>query len=71
MKKIILLLLVGLFLSGCGTLAKESELWEHDTMYKNWDHLKFSLYGYTNPSDESCRKSQDQEWWGIEVPFKQ
>ena len=67
MKRIVLICILGLFLLGCGTLAKKSELWEHDTMYKNWDHLKFSLYGYTKPSDESCKKTQEQDWWGITV----
>ncbi len=68
MKKLCLLVLIGLFLSGCGTAAKRSEFWEHDTMYKNWDHLKYSWWGYKNPTAESLKKSQEQGWWGIPTP---
>ena len=46
MKKLILVLLTALFLAGCGTAAKESEFWEHGTMYRNWNHLRFSWYEY-------------------------
>jgi len=69
MKKLFLLLLTALFLYGCGAAARESEFWQHDTMYKNWDHLKFSLYGYKNPAPEPAKKSQEQGWWGIEIPY--
>ncbi len=66
MKRFFLLLLIGLFLSGCGgQAAKESGFWEHDTMYKNWAHLKYSWYGYKNPTVESGKKSIEQNWWGI------
>lgn len=70
MKKLCLLALIGLFLSGCGTAAKKSEFWEHDTMYKNWDHLIFSCWGYKNPTAETLKKSQGQGWWGIPIPEK-
>jgi hypothetical protein len=69
MKRPILLFLMGAFISSCGTLGSQSEFWQHDTMYKNWDHLKFSLYGYNKPTDETLKKSQSQGWWGIEVPY--
>ncbi len=65
MKRFFLVLIAGLFLSGCGTLAQESEFWQHPTMYKNWEHMKFSLWGYQNPSKETAKKSQEQGWWGI------
>ena len=71
MKKLFLLVLVGLFFSGCGTAAKESEFWKHDTMYKNWDHLKFSLYGYKHPKAETLKKTQEQGWWGIPIEESQ
>jgi hypothetical protein len=67
MKNPFLLLIVALFLSSCGTAAKRSEFWQHDTMYQNWDHLKFSLFGYTNPTEETLKKSQEQGWWGVPV----
>ena len=56
---------------GCAGSAKESEFWEHDTVYKNWDHLKFSWEGYKNPTPESCRKSLEQGWWGISIDCPQ
>jgi hypothetical protein len=64
-KKLCLLFLAGLFLSGCGAAARESEFWQHDTMYKNWDHLKFSWYGYKKPTPKTGKESNQQGWWGI------
>lgn len=58
-----------LFIAGCGRAAKQSEFWKHETVYKNWDHLEFSMWGYKNPTVESGKKSQEQGWWGI--PIKQ
>lgn len=68
MKKLLILLLISLFLFGCGTAATQSEFWKHDTMYKNWDHMKFSFSEYNNPSEETVKKSVEQGWWGIEIP---
>lgn len=65
MKRFLLLALTALFLSGCGAGAKESGFWEHSTVYKNWAHLKYSWYGYQNPTVETGKKSQEQGWWGI------
>jgi hypothetical protein len=68
MKKVLVVgLLLSLVLLGCGHMAKESEFWEHDTMYKNWDHMKFSLWGYKNPTEENAQKFKEQGWWGIKV----
>jgi hypothetical protein len=47
----------------------QSEYMEHDTMYKNWDHMKFSWFGNKNPTPEDQRKSVEQGWWGYEVPY--
>ena len=71
MKKLFVLFILGVFLAGCGTAAKLSEFWEHDTMYKNFDHLEFSIYGYKNPTRETYQKSQEQGWWGIPIPYKE
>ena len=65
MKKIGFLLLIGLFLAGCGAAAKESGYWEHSSMYKNWAHLGYSWFGYKNPTIETGKKSAEQGWWGI------
>ena len=69
MKKWILLILMALFLYGCGAGARESGFWQHDTMYKNFDHMKFSWFGYKNPDAKKAKQSQEQGWWGIEVPY--
>jgi hypothetical protein len=69
MKKLLALLFLGAFLMGCGTAATQSEFWQHGTMYKNWDHMRYSWTGYTNPTPEKGEMSQEQGWWGIEVPY--
>jgi hypothetical protein len=71
MRKLGLLILVGLFLMGCGTAAKESQFWEHSTMYKNWDHLKYSWYGYEKPTAKAGKESVEQSWWGIPKEVKE
>ena len=71
MKKVILLLVSVMFLMGCGAAAQRSEWYQHDTHFKNWKHLKFSVTGYKNPSAKDAKFSDSQEWWGepIEVPY--
>ena len=69
MKKLFVVIMLGLFLYGCGATAQQSEYWKHDSQFKNWDHLKFSLWGYKNPTGETMKKSQEQGWWGTEVPY--
>jgi len=68
MKRIILVLMLGMFLAGCGTAAERSEFWKHDSVYKNWDHFKYSVSGYKNPTDASLKDSTEQKWWGIPTP---
>jgi len=72
MKKIIITIaMLSIFsLYGCGTAAKQSEFWEHSTMYKNCDHMKFSIWGYKNPTDETFKRSHEQGWWGIPIESK-
>ena len=69
MKKLLIITMLVMFLSGCGTLAIDSEFWKHDTLYKSWDHMKFSWNEYKNPTAEHARKAKEQGWWGIDIPF--
>jgi hypothetical protein len=69
MKKAFLLIFIGLFFAGCAATGSQSEVWQHDTMYKNWDHTMFSIYGYRHPTAETLKQSQEQGWWGIEIPY--
>ena len=70
MKKVGLLLIVALFLLGCGTAAERSEFLKHDSHYKNLEHLTFSWTGYRAPSAKDAEKSDTQKWWGepVDVP---
>ena len=73
MKKWIAVFFVGLFLSGCGAAARESEFWEHDSMYKNRDHMLYSWYRHKDCKPEAGKMSVEQGWWGIstcEAPNK-
>jgi hypothetical protein len=67
MKRLFAVILMLLFLSGCGAAARESGFYEHNTMYNNWDHLKFSNYGYKKVDSKEVRQSNAENWWGITV----
>lgn len=70
MKKLFVVLLGVLFLSGCGAAARESGFYQHDTMYRNWDHLKFSICGYKEVDKQEVQASKSQDWWGIPIEAK-
>jgi hypothetical protein len=67
MKRAFVLLMVVVLFSGCGAAVRESGFYDHSTMYKNWDHMKFSIAGYKEVSPDEAKKSQVEEWWGIAV----
>jgi hypothetical protein len=69
MKKLLGLIFLSAFVMGCGASAQKSEFWQHDSMYKTNDHLRYSLTGYKNPNPEWGKKSVEQGWWGIEIPY--
>ena len=69
MKKLILILMLLGFIMGCGQSAVQSEFYQHDSQFVNWDHMKFSLFGYRNPTEEDVKKSREQGWWGAEIPY--
>lgn len=68
MKRWVLAVTAMMVLSGCGQLARESEFWDHSSMYQDWGHLYFSLGGYSNCDREDALKSKRDGWWGITVP---
>jgi hypothetical protein len=69
MKKLVMLVALAAFLFGCGASATQSEFWKHDTMYRTNDHMMFSWSGYSSPTRDHQKKSMDQGWWGIEIPY--
>lgn len=66
-KRWLALWLMILVLTGCGAAARESAFYEHNTMYRNFDHLKFSVYGYKQVDQKEAGLSRQQDWWGIPV----
>lgn len=70
MKKLLLVAMAALFLAGCGAAARESGFYEHSTMYKDWDHLKFSICGYPNADKKDAQESKDNNWWGNPIEVK-
>jgi uncharacterized protein YceK len=64
MKKLIVLLFIGLLLAGCS-----SEFYKHDTLFKSNDHVAFSWWGYKNPTAEDAKMSDQQGWWGEAIPY--
>ena len=67
MKRLFIVLLSVMFLSGCGAAARESGFYEHNTMYRDWDHLKFSIFGYNQVDQKEAQLSKEQDWWGVPV----
>ena len=66
MKRFFLVLTAVLFLAGCAA-ARETGFYEHDSLFKNWEHMKFSIYGYKQVSPNDVQKSWEDGWWGITV----
>lgn len=64
MKKLIVLLFMVLLLSACS-----DEFLAHDSLFKDWDHVKFSWGGYKNPTAEDVKMSNEQGWWGEAIPY--
>lgn len=69
MKKLMAVLCLSFFLFGCGAAAQKSEFWQHDSMYKNNDHLWYSWSGYKHPTANTGQESVHQGWWGIQIPY--
>ncbi|MFB3925795.1 MAG: hypothetical protein ACE14T_07040 [Syntrophales bacterium] len=69
MKRCFFLLAVALFLGGCASV-RESEFFQHDTMYRSWSHLSFSCIRYHQPDMELANTSRQEQWWGIPVYYE-
>ena len=67
-KKLLLLFFAAMFLFGCASI-RESEFSKHDTIFASGAHQAYSLWGYKNPSAEWQKLSDEQGWWGAEVPY--
>jgi hypothetical protein len=67
MKKLLLIVMTCFFIAGCGASARQSEFWDHSSMYQTWSHLGFSWCGYKKVSIDDARKSREQKWWGIPI----
>ncbi|MDO9110056.1 MAG: hypothetical protein Q7U40_05330 [Desulfatirhabdiaceae bacterium] len=65
MKKLVLIIALGMFLAGCGAAAKKSEYMEHGSHYQTWSHLGFSWWGFKNVTDKAAETSAKEKWWGI------
>ena len=64
----VFLFVVIMVLSGCASM-RESVFNGHETYYSSGSHMKFSIWGHRNPSEETMKKSDEEGWWGIEVPY--
>ena len=64
MKKIIVLLFIVFMLAACS-----DEFYRHDSIYKDLDHIAFSWWGYSNPTAEDAKMSDERGWWGEEIPY--
>ncbi len=64
MKKLVLIIAMGIFLAGCAGV-KQSEYMEHNSHYKTWSHLGFSWWGFKNVTDKAAETSTAEKWWGI------
>ena len=67
MKRLFVVMMTALFLSGCGAAARESGYFEHNTLYKNWEHLRFSMCGFKGVDQKEAMQSKEQDWWGLTV----
>ena len=54
---------------GCAHI-RESDWLNYNTQYASWEHAKFSICGYRNPTVEDVRLSKEQNWWGKAIKVK-
>jgi hypothetical protein len=70
MKRLCLIVLI-LLTTGCASMADDA-WWQHRTHYASWEHQRFSMYGYKNPTMQDVEFSKAEGWWGtmVSVPSK-
>jgi hypothetical protein len=64
LKNLVFLIILTIFLAGCS-----SEFYKHDSIYKDWNHVKFSWWEYENPTAEHAKMSAERGWWGEKIPY--
>ena len=69
MKRLLIVIAAIMVLSSYASM-KESVFNGHETYYASGQHMKFSIWGHRNPSDETMKKSDDEGWWGTPVPYE-
>jgi len=67
MKRMIVVLMGVFFLAGCGAAARESGFYDHSSMYRDWEHFKFSAWGYKKVEPKEAKLSKEEDWWGKTV----
>ncbi len=65
MKRLLWVALSGFLLMSCSTGG--SDFFAHKSMYKKWDHAKYSWGGYKDTRNVDVEKSEKQDWWGKPV----
>ncbi|MCX5833702.1 MAG: hypothetical protein NTV99_04175 [Deltaproteobacteria bacterium] len=60
MKGLLALIILSLFIIGCGATGNYS--------YKSWGHFAFSAWGYDNCTQEDMDKAKQEGWFGELVP---
>jgi hypothetical protein len=60
MRKIIYIFAVIFFMNGCCWLNQPA-------VWKDYDHMKYSMHGYKHTSKADVEKSKKQCWWGCPV----
>lgn len=71
MTKVIALGVLAMLLIGCGHAAKDAEWLEHKSQYKNWDLMKFSLWGYCNSTPEDLKNLRNRGGGALRCPLNQ
>ena len=67
MKKLAILVFLGIFCAGLYGCSKE--YLAHNSSWQSWDHMIFSWYGYQKVTAQDAKKSQEQGWWGEKIPY--